>query len=948
MTEKQYEILALTLRYWFVLLILYIFVKSAVRTFRDLLTGSKSRRSTGNIPFILVLFTLTAFGLLALQDPAGFNMDTALLGILISAVILFQFYFLYNLFEGMDEVILLIVDTLAVLGFVMLQRLTPELALRQVEWFTAGCVILFLTMLVVSRLKINHLGKLINALMLLGPIILFLVAFFGEESGGATSKVPLGSLSIQPAEFVKMIFVLVLANALDHKKSFHEKIPLFLFVAFSILGVVLQKDLGSALHFFLVFLFIYQISTNDWIVSLSAAGAGILASIVSYRIFSHVRVRVEAWKNPWADVGGKGWQVAQSLIAMGSGGLIGLGLGMGTPYIIPASRTDFIFAAICEELGILTGGMVIGFYVLILIRSMQKAYRAHHNFDMLLACGSAVSLGMQAFIIIGGVVKMIPLTGITLPFVSYGGSSMIVSLCIIGLIQSVSIKNERFVEDMAEYDGEYQVEEYEGNNISDEADNDFTGQGMEGKTKYLKRNIRNALLILMSIFLMLTIYFYYNLYIYSERWFSDPNNARVRVDMVNPDIIPGSIMDRNHKVLVVTKSSAGQNSTIYYRDYHKDSRYAAHIVGSRKYGIGAEVLYVKYLLGYDNNLFERIYQKAFLEHEQGNNVILTIDIHLQKYIYQAMGEAKGSVVLMNPKTGEILAMVSKPSFNPAEENEEPAEESLLNKASYGRYPPGSVMKIITAAAALESTIDLDDYTVKCEGITEINGVTITCSGREAHGEINLLHAMEVSCNAYFAGLVQEIGWKQLKKTGEAFGFNRDFLFSDIKTTQSLLPLNRRTDAEELAWSGVGQGRVLTSPLHMAMIVSAIANRGEMPEPRLIYGIEPRSGKIRLQDSSILANPISDETSRAITDIMINVVENGTGSRAHTTGMLTAGKTGTAETGSDKKPHAWFVGFAPADNPTLAISVILENTGAGGRNAAPLAGKILREARKLGY
>ena len=462
MNSKQYEILALTLRYWFVFLMVYIFAQSAFKTVRGILSGNRVRRSTGNIPFILVLFSLTAFGLLALKDPDGFDVDTALLGVLVSAVILFQFYFLYYVFRGMDEILLLMVDTLAVLGFVMLQRLTPELALRQVEWFAAGNIVLFVVMIAIPR--INKLGGFLYPLMVLGPVILFLVAFFGEESGGATSRLPIGDFSIQPSEFAKIIFIVVLAYSLGEKKTFRQNIPLLLFAAFSILAVAMQKDLGGALHYFLVFLFVYYIATSDWLITVSAIGAGILASIAGYHIFSHVRVRVEAWKNPWADVGGKGFQVAQSLMAMGSGGWIGLGLNLGEPYIIPASRTDFIFAAICEEFGILVGGMVIGLYVLILIRSMQKALHAYRASDMLLACGASVSLAIQAFIIIGGVIKMIPLTGITLPFVSYGGSSMIVSLCILGIVEGVSIKNYRTAKEMEE-DPDAEIDA-----ISDEGD----------------------------------------------------------------------------------------------------------------------------------------------------------------------------------------------------------------------------------------------------------------------------------------------------------------------------------------------------------------------------------------------------------------------------------------------------------------------------------------------
>ena len=465
---------------------------------------------------------------------------------------------------------------------------------------------------------------------------------------------------------------------------------------------------------------------------------------------------------------------------------------------------------------------------------------------------------------------------------------------------------------------------------------------------HLKRNIRRALIILLALFIILTAYFYYNLSLYSERWFSNPNNTRVRVDMINPEIIPGSIMDRNQNVLVDTKTSTKGGTTTYYRDYHKNSKYAAHVVGSKQFGIGGEALYIRYLLGYDNNLFERIYQKAFLDQELGNNVILTIDMDLQKYISESMGKSKGSVVVMNPQTGEILAMVSQPSFNPSAVNEEPEDESLVNRATYGMYPPGSIMKIVTAAAALEAKEDVDNYTLECKGKTDIGGVPITCYGEKAHGEVNLSKAMEVSCNAYFAQLAHDIGWKQLKKTGEAFGFNEDFLFSDIRMSKSQLPISRRTSLEELLWSSVGQGKVSVTPIHMAMLASTIANGGIMQEPRLIYGIQHRTGRIQLQSSSKLATPISAEIAEAIGDMMINVVENGTGSKAKSKDMLVAGKTGTAEVASDQSPHSWFIGFAPADNPTLAIAVILENAGTGSGNAAPLAGKILREASKLGY
>ncbi len=445
MNGRTYEILSLTLRYWFVFLTAFIFWQSALLTARDIARKEPvdGHKDTGNIPFVLVLFTMSAFGLLAFRDPADLDTRIVLIGVLVSAIILFQFYLVYYLFEGMDPGFILIVDTLAVFGFVMLQRLSPELALRQIEWFALGNLMMLLFMVVIPRIKDGR--RFIIPMMILGVAMLFIVYFIGERVGGARRWLTIGQYTVQPSEFVKILFILILAFSLKERRSFKAQLPLFFFVGISILAVVLQKDLGSALHYLLLFLLIFFIGTNDYMVTLSAMAAGVVGSYISYRIFPHVRVRVQAWRNPWADMGGGGYQVAQSLIAIGSGGLLGFGLGLGEPYVIPAARTDFIFAAICEEFGVLIGGMVIAFFLLLLVKGMTKALKATQPIDMLLSAGASVSLAIQAFIIIGGVIKLIPLTGITLPFVSYGGSSMMVSLSIVGILQGVSVKNARAV-----------------------------------------------------------------------------------------------------------------------------------------------------------------------------------------------------------------------------------------------------------------------------------------------------------------------------------------------------------------------------------------------------------------------------------------------------------------------------------------------------------------------
>lgn len=438
MPAKQYEILALTMRYWFVLLILYIFVRSLFSTVRYLSNvKAMAQESTGNIPFILVLFALTAFVLLSLKDEL--NVLALLMGVLVCSTFLFQYLLLCYLFKGMDRYLLLMVDTLCIVGFIMLQRLQPDLAFRQVEWFGLGSIFLLLTILYIKFFK--YWDKLNYPLMVISIGVLVLTLVIGKEMGGAKNWIQVWKYNLQPSEFVKVILVLVLSADLKTKKTRLGRLPVLLFTAAVILLVVLQKDLGAAFLYFCLFVFLYYIATSDLFIVAGASLVSSIGAVISYYLFGHVRTRIAAWRNPWADVENRGYQIAQSLIAIASGGWVGLGLGLGSPYVIPASKTDFIFAAICEEMGILTGISIIGLYLLIMARGVAIALKAKRPGDTLLAMGATISLAIQSFTIIGGVIKLIPLTGVTMPFVSYGGSSMLVSFGLLGIIQGIAIKN---------------------------------------------------------------------------------------------------------------------------------------------------------------------------------------------------------------------------------------------------------------------------------------------------------------------------------------------------------------------------------------------------------------------------------------------------------------------------------------------------------------------------
>lgn len=481
--------------------------------------------------------------------------------------------------------------------------------------------------------------------------------------------------------------------------------------------------------------------------------------------------------------------------------------------------------------------------------------------------------------------------------------------------------------------------------------------------KRIRRNIKGALLLLMSLFLLLVVYFCYVLFFYGDRWFSNVYNSRVSIGREHMEIVPGDILDRNKVILATTKSElrvdpkTGEQREYYFRSYHPSAKDIdiSHVVGyhDSKFGrSGAEAFYVRYLMGYNNSLLEKIYQKAFLPQERGNDVYLTIDYELQKFISKELKNRKGSVVVLNPKTGEILAMVSKPSFDPNNVGKTAKEDNLINRATQGLYPPGSIFKIITAAAALENIDDVEEQLFECTGFTQIEEIRVPCYEGNAHGVVDIKNAMAVSCNGFFAHLGKNLGWKKMLKIGEKFGFNYDFLFSDIRLLPSQLPLNSRIGKEELVWDALGQGKVLVTPLHMAMVAATIANNGVMMEPKLLYKVVGRNEHIQKSlKPRAFKSVLSAENARLIQAMMELTVTEGTGKNASIKGMKIAGKTGTAEIKGTKEskinPHAWFIGFT-SDNPTLAIAVIVENGGTGGAVAAPLAKKIIQKSREMGY
>ena len=393
---------------------------------------------------IVLFFIVSAFLLLAFRGEA-FDAAALLFGAVVALITLLTYFLLAWLAPHADRLLMLAVCFLCALGMVIQYRISPETALRQLMMLGAGILGMLLMMVLMRRPHIFRILSIPMALISLG--ILCALLFIGKESGGARNWISVAGILFQPSEFVKVALVFLLADAMTEHTHVRDLIPLFLFVGAVTVLLVLQRDLGAAMLMAGTFLLVFFAATSNIGATFAALLCGGAGAYASYLLFDHVRARIAIWQDPWATYSTSGYQIAQGLMAIASGGLWGLGLGQGSPKIIPAYHTDYIFAVICEEFGILFGIGVIVLYLLIAVRGILIALNAEDRFSMLTAFGATALLAIQTFVIIGGVIKLIPLTGITMPFVSYGGSSMIACLLLIGVLEGIASRSGAAIED---------------------------------------------------------------------------------------------------------------------------------------------------------------------------------------------------------------------------------------------------------------------------------------------------------------------------------------------------------------------------------------------------------------------------------------------------------------------------------------------------------------------
>lgn len=465
--------------------------------------------------------------------------------------------------------------------------------------------------------------------------------------------------------------------------------------------------------------------------------------------------------------------------------------------------------------------------------------------------------------------------------------------------------------------------------------------------KELRRNMRLIGAIVVVMFIALGGWFAMTVYTQGAIWASDAHNTRLSAS----NTLRGDITDRDGNLLATTASDGSRQYTQNEQARRALSQTVGDIAGMS--GVGVETFHSSELMDISTSLLDRLSEQFHGADHKGSSIQLTIDGRLQATIAGEFPQGyKGAVCVINYKTGEILAMVSKPDYDPydimARSDAQVEDTAFLNRCLQGLYTPGSVFKIVTLASAISYDANVISQPFTCAGAWEYQGGRVVCAGNSAHGDVDLKTAFKRSCNVTFGKLAYQLGLDRLRATAENFGFNENFKFGDFVVYNSRFP-KAVGGMSELVWAGIGQGQVLVTPLHMAMIAGTVANRGVMMKPMLIEKVVNSLGaSVAVGQPAPYRQVLDPAVAGKIAEYMYETVQSGTATRARVGNYTVCGKTGSAEVSDDKtvETNAWFTGFVYDDAHPYAISIVIEGGGAGARMPSELASRSLERAIAL--
>ncbi len=941
---------------------------------------------------------------LRVREPEAFRMRA----LLWTGSFLLSFYFVHIWWRwrrfGGDTIILPILHALCGIGLTIMMSLRDPL--RDTLIFTdftqgvlAGCVALcFFSLPDYQR----RFSRITYVPLLLALLLAFALGIFGTGPGGSDAKVNL--LFFQPMELIRILLVFFLAgyfaqnwDALRYLKQARPAlnlrniprldylIPVAAGVAASIALFFWLSDLGPALVLASVFLTMYSIARQRLFLATVGLAVVVSAFAIGYmKDYPHtVRERVEMWKSPWDNHAKGGDQLADSLWALSAGGSTGTGLGLGDPQLVPAAHTDLVVSAFGEQAGVLGILALYGLYGVLIYRTLRIAFRGAGIYAFFLSLAIALITAYQLLLITGGLLGLIPLSGVVSPFLSYGKTSMVANSVLFGIVLALSNKPE-----------------------------------MEEKQLPFRAGIRSLAFVLASLLLIVVARFVWIGTIRADKILAQSilvsQADGVRRYQDNPRLLEvarelpkGSIYDRNGLPLATSNWPLLEAHRADYAKLGVNLEQTTAPSNTRHYPLGAPMFYLlgdvrsRLKQGAGNTAFQETASRIRLQgyddvaetqeirdpetgritstvrrdltaliplyrhrYEPDNPVVkelrtrprdvrMSVDAALQLRASEILssqltklGRNKGAIVVLNPATGDTLAAVSYPWPSPAQLSslESSADSAvpdadLIDRTRFGLYPPGSSFKIVTAIAALRKDPALATERYACVRLPDGRNGNIV-RNREIrddvkdtvpHGSVDLQKGIVVSCNAYFAQLgAHSVGANMLFDTATKLGINVASPNTPAKLQQYL------------PQASYGQGQVVVSPFQMARVAATIANAGSAPQGRWI--LDETNTRVRSPEpllSAALANQIGG--------YMRAVVTSGTGKLLNGSLIAIAGKTGTAELAKGPS-HAWFIGFAPYGAPRekqIAFAILVENGQYGGTAAAPIAGELVAAARQLG-
>lgn len=711
-------------------------------------------------------------------------------------------------------------------GMLSIWRLSFIFGIRQTLWY-AFCIAL--ADFFFNKAQIfESLKKYKYLLLTLGLSLAVLTFFFGTYPGGEGPKLWLGFRGIyfQPSEPLKLILILYLAAFFSEKYSLKFNIlqtilPTLVLVAAALFILVGQRDLGTALIFIVIYIGMLYIAFGKRRILLIGALIMALAAISGYSLIDLIRIRFQAWALPWADPQSGSYQIIQSIMAIAAGGVFGTGIGIGYPHLVPIPHSDFIYASVIEESGLVGAVVMIGLFAVLLFRGIHAALTSGNRYYRFLAAGISVFLAFQTILIVGGNIRLLPITGVTLPLVSYGGSSLVTSLLSIFILVRISDNQPERMRDI---------------------------QGLQPFRV-------GAILFSIGLFLLFLVTGWWAIF--------RSNDLQLRADNARNMIASryvqrGSIQDRNGRALTLTEGSPGayQNRIQYVPLSNTIGYYSSTfgIAGLQKV-LGSYLSGQKGYPSFDTWFNYLLYDQPL----PGRNAKLSLDLEIQETVDAVLADRRGAALVLNPESGEILAVSTSPYYdaNALSENWESWKNNpqapLLNRAFQGAYPLEELLTPFLLAEE-NSLLEQDLSSVRFAGLEE-------CALGGDHSNL-WSSATRDGCTYALQQAISDKSASYVINVIQRYGLNTSFELG--------LPTNPSREFEgTIHWRELlfGKNAVRVSPLQVAYAAGIFSSAGKQPQPYILSGVDTKLEGWVFLGSSASAQVISTENTETINRLL---------------------------------------------------------------------------------